>query len=245
MTFVYYSGEYRHTFMLLKQRGANAIQADPKPNKQANLQKRSVPNPICNNHKKHWCIMLTWFLSLLYGIHNGHLLHLEWWQASNDFALCWTIPHCLHPMPHNIPLACFSNPFSGIPPPLPSTQTPNVWRHETTVWFNSTQKPTGKQLSGSHVYQGSPPSISPNNHCAITRNHCVRPFTCIHFMVSTPLMIAKAMCHLLSLLDNCRFDIAMWKSSKYNPMFTSGLYYIFHIADPLFIRATSITETTS
>ena len=58
MTFVYAFRRVRHTFMIMG-RGENAIKADPKPIKQANLQKRSIPNPICNNHKKHKCIMWT------------------------------------------------------------------------------------------------------------------------------------------------------------------------------------------
>ena len=52
MTFVYAFRRVRHAFMIMG-RGENAEKADPKPNKQANLQKRSIPNPICNGHKKH------------------------------------------------------------------------------------------------------------------------------------------------------------------------------------------------
>ena len=72
----------RHTFMI-RGRGVNALTWDPKPNKQANLQRRFIPNPICNSRKKYWYIMFTWFLSLPYGIHNGHLLDLVRWQLSN------------------------------------------------------------------------------------------------------------------------------------------------------------------
>ena len=82
MTFVYAFRRVRHAFMIMG-RGENAEKADPKPNKQANLQKRSIPNPICNNHKKHKWIMLTWFLSLLYGIHNG----TQWSLAAPGFQL--------------------------------------------------------------------------------------------------------------------------------------------------------------
>ena len=47
-------------------------------------------------------------------------------------------------------------------------------------------------------------------------------------MVSTPLVIVKAMSHALSLLDDRRSDIAMWTSPQYIPMFTRDLNYIFN-----------------
>ena len=42
-------------------------------------------------------------------------------------------------------------------------------------------------------------------------------------------MIVNKMSHVLSLLDDYQTDVAMWKSPQYNPMFTRGLNYIFHV----------------
>ena len=45
MTFVYHSGEWYKLSWFRNNGESNAIEADPKPNKQANLQNGSVPNP--------------------------------------------------------------------------------------------------------------------------------------------------------------------------------------------------------
>ena len=68
LTFVYHCEEYNTLSWYWNNGETNALTADPKPNKQANLQRRFITNPICKNLKKYWCIMFAWFLSLVYGL---------------------------------------------------------------------------------------------------------------------------------------------------------------------------------
>ena len=138
MTFVYAFRRVRHAFMIMG-RGENAIKADPKPIKQANLQKRSIPNPICNNHKKHKCIMLTWFLSLLYGIHNG----TQWSLAAPGFQLPQKVknhsPTPQNKKTHKNNLAYQNLNLIFVHPPRPSPNELSPIFHMVNMWIVQTK----------------------------------------------------------------------------------------------------------